>query len=159
MIDRKIVDETSIIEEDKVFALRLANHLSLPIDKIEHAIIYLRQKLNDRMNYMKLDVIDYKEKATSRESRRINWISQWILGHIYYYIDINIYRKCIMAGLVLMHFKLDKYSRIMTDKEYDANLKIEALNYNAYLYNRMKSRFKRFNKEEISNMDLVIRFQ
>lgn len=56
------------------------------------------------------------------------------------------FNKCILAGKVLLHFKIDHYETLLTEEKFYESTIIAAPNYYAYLYDVMKSRFKAVEK-------------
>ncbi len=143
MKNKKIIPQSKLSAEDKEFARKIANGYEIPVDLMETYLLGLLESLKSSF---KLDLligkIDYKVKPSQRESIYLKAHSIMTLYHIYHEWDIGKFRKCIIAGLVLHHFKLDKYERILIEDEFWTSKKYSAGNYKKYLYNRLKSRFK-----------------
>jgi hypothetical protein len=145
MKNKKAIPQSKLSEEDKVFARKIADDYEIPVDIMEaymHGLLeYLRLCFKSRLLIGK---IDYKVKPSQGESIHLKAHSIMTLYHIYHEWDIGKFRKCIIAGLVLHHFKLDKYERILTEDEFWTSQKYSARDYKHYLYNRLKTRFKRW---------------
>ncbi len=137
------VNKPELSSEEKNFALDISKKHEIPCNVIESHLSELRLIVNRIFKSNDLiGKIDYRGKPSSKESWMIKSISNLVLGIIYEEWQLGNYKKCVIAGKVLIHYKLDKYERIKTAEEFDINPTDSAPNYNRYLYDRMRSRFK-----------------
>jgi hypothetical protein len=130
-------------EEDKKFATSIADEFKIPSSKMESYLLDLHNEIMTRLQDNELlRKIDYKGDYSLDEMINVINYSRIILSRINSTWEIIKYRKYIIAARILMHYKLDKYKPIKTKKQ---NL-TGAFYYNRYLYDLMKSRFKKFNR-------------
>jgi hypothetical protein len=134
-----IIPELSI--KDKEFSLRIADEFEIPTHIIE---MYIKELLYSSKKFFQshylIGRIDYNKPTSKRESSYIKYHLQYFLGYIKNNWEIPKYRKCIIAALVLIHFNLDR--NIKTREEFDLVPTDSAQDYNHYIYDRMKNRFK-----------------
>lgn len=143
MKKRKNDNKPKLSSEEKKFVLDISREDEIPQDVMESYLSELRLILKGVFNYDEyIGKIDYKGKLSDKESMIIKNISSIVLGIIYDKWQLGNYKKCVVAGKVLIHYKLDKYDRIKTAEEFDLNPTDSAPNYNRYLYDRIRSRFK-----------------
>lgn len=140
MIQKKfIISELSI--EDKQFSLKIANEFEISIYIME---MYIKELLYSLKKSFQSDYligrIDYSKPLSKRYSSSIKYHLQYVLGYINDNWKIPKYRKCIIAALILIHFKLDR--KIKTKEEFELVPTDSAQDYHHYLYDRMKNRFK-----------------
>lgn len=149
MKSKKIVTVHELSDEEKEFALYLTNTYKIPRDLLESYLRDLRVKIKGLLRSDDLiDNIDYNLNLPLKESKREKLLltvhSQIILFQINSQWQIFRRHAIIISGLIIMFYKLDKYKRIKTEDDYRNNPTDSAQDYNHYLFERMKTRFKRF---------------
>jgi len=125
---------------DKQFLLTISNEFEVQPIIMEGYLRVMLDSLKESFqhNYM-IGRIDYRKSISKKRASYIKYHSQHVLGIISLW-EIPKFRKCIIAALVLMHFKLDR--NIKTKEEFDIAPTDSAKDYHHYLYYRMKNRFK-----------------
>lgn len=137
------INKQELSFEEKEFILTISQDNEIPFDILEAYFADLRVKVKKAFKSDDLiGKIDYNGKLSDKESAMLKCISNVVLGIIYDHWDLGNYKKCVVAGLILHHYKLDKYDRIKTAEEFDLNPTDSAPNYNRYLYDRIRSKFK-----------------
>lgn len=130
-------------QKDSDFAKAISQKYEIPIEKMELYLLNLKSYLNSNRFVGKLiGSIDYKRHLSSREAEDLNFLIRIAIRHVNEEWEIPKFRKYIIAGLTIHHFKLDKYGRIWTEDEFNANPTESAQDYKHYLYDRIKTRFK-----------------
>jgi len=130
----------------------LSKDYDLPADKFTPLINDVANFIEDLQQRLKLDYeIDYNllksGKAAKLEKRRIKIIAKSVLWYINEYWLLNDFKKYTIAGRILQFYRLDKYNRIKTQSEFDAD-PTNAQDFKHYLFDVMKSRFKTFTRDK-----------
>lgn len=127
--------------KDKQFSLSIANEFEIPPDIMESYIKELLYSLkkNFQNNYF-IGRINYHKPISKRDLFYIKLHLEDVVLHIKSRWDIPKFRKCIIAARILIHFKLDR--NIKSKRDFDLAPTESAQDYNHYLYDRMKNRFK-----------------
>ena len=123
--------------EDKRFVLEIAEMFEIPPETMA---LYLKNLMLEIWNTT--NKIDQNALRLDNKPFIMKFYNRKVLLIIYLDWEIKKYKKYIIAGLVLIHLKLDKYHHILTRKEFYSAKKHEVQIYNRYLYDIMKSRFK-----------------
>jgi hypothetical protein len=142
-------EKIELSRRDREFAFKISESFEIPL-KIMTTYLKDMIRHSSRIEPYPIDKIDYKVtlpmKQALKESIEIKTQATIFLYYIYCHWKIPKYHKCIISAYVLMHYKLDKYSRIL-DSDEIVSRGYSADDYNHYLYDRIRSRFRRFKSE------------
>ena len=128
----------------------IARDYDLPAEDVDSLISGLTSWLEGLAanHLIRLKAIDYSGKRSQDEMRELKLHSRVILHYINENWKINDFRKFCIAARILQFYKLDKYRRIKTASEFDADPTEAAQDHKHYLFDLMKSRFRTFKKQK-----------
>ncbi|MGA1865467.1 MAG: hypothetical protein ACMUHX_10425 [bacterium] len=143
MKEDQIVNLPELAPEEKTYFQSISIKYEVPFDELEFYLKNIRYLIKRVFGSMDLiGNIDFYGKRSTKESIIVKAISQVVLAILYDWHQLGNYKKCIVAALILKFYKLDKYDPIMTEEKFQKDPADSAPNYNRYLYDRMRSRFK-----------------
>ena len=152
MKEDQTVNIQELSSEEKTYFQSISIKYEVPFDELEYYLKNIRYQIKNVFGSQDLiGNIDFYGKRSNKELIIVKAISQVVLAILYDWCQLGNYKKCIVAGLILKFYKLDKYDPIMTEEKFQKDPTDSAPNYNRYLYDRMRSRFKTIsNKKNIT---------
>lgn len=140
---------------DKIFAIELSKKFDIQIETIESYLLELQSILIESSRKLVeienlLGRVDYYYPPSTESERLVLKVHISAVLFISYNLNVQKFKKYVIAGLVILHYKFDKYERILTENEFLTHPHLyQAQDYQHYIYDRMKTKFKTFRKRTL----------